>query len=182
MKPYLEAGEFVATHGIAGELRLYPWCDTPGFLSSFKTLYLDEGGKSALEILDIRPHKSLCIVKLKGINTLEAARAYIGETAYIARAEAPLPEGRYFVQDLLGATVADAETGEAYGVIQAITRPGRHDVYKITRPDGATVLFPAAPPFIQDIDAAAGRVTVRPIPGMFTEARPQAAGSNDDSN
>lgn len=169
MKAYLEAGEFTTTHGIAGELRLYPWADEPAFLSGFSRLYLDGAGKKALAVTQMRPHKNILIVKLDGVDSIEAARPYIGRTVYIARADANLPEGVHFVQDLLGAAVRDAATGEDYGTIAAITHPGRHDVYEITRPDGGTALFPAAPPFIERIDAENGLVLVKPIPGMFGE-------------
>ncbi len=168
-KEYLEAGQFTTTHGVAGELRLYPWCDEPAFLAGFSTLYLDAGGQKPLAAEAIRPHKNICIVRLRGVDSIEAARPYIGRTVYIARAEAKLPPGAHFVQDLLGASVVDAASGEVYGSIAAITHPGRHDVYEIARPGGGSVLFPAAPPFVQAVDAEAGRVLVKPIEGMFPE-------------
>lgn len=167
MKPYLEAGEFTTTHGIGGELRLYPYADDPGFLTGFSTLYLDDAGKRPLAVVQIRPHKSICVVKLAGVDSIDDARPYIGKTAYLARADAKLPEGRYFVQDLLGARVVDADSGEVYGTIHAITRPGRHDVYEVARPDGSSVLFPAVDSFIAGTDLAAGEIRVRPISGMF---------------
>ena len=167
--PFLEAGEFVTTHGITGELRLYPWCDGPAFLAGFTTLYLDAAGKNKLSPVEIRPHKNICIVRLPGIASINDARQYIGKTAYIARADVNLPEGSYFVQDLLGATVQDSTTGLVYGTIKAITRPGPHDVYEVERPDGSSTLFPAAPPFIASTDIDAGLVRVTPIEGMFTQ-------------
>ena len=169
IKQYLEAGEFTTTHGIAGELRLYPWSDEPAFLTQFETLYLDAEGKNALPSIHVRPHKNICIVKIDGVDSIEAARPYIGKTVYISRGDAELGEGQYFVQDLLGAAVVDADTGEEYGAISAITCPGRHDVYEVQRPNGGISLFPAAPAFVVSTDAEAGRVLVRPIPGMFDE-------------
>lgn len=167
MKAFLEAGEFTTTHGIAGELRLYPWCDEPAFLTGFSNLYLDEAGARRLDAERIRPHKNICIVKLQGVDSIEDARVYIGKTVYINRDEVDLPEGRHFVQDLLGAQVVDADTGEVYGTVAAITRPGRHDVYEIKTPKGTVALFPAAEPFMDKIDTENGVITVRPIPGMF---------------
>ncbi|MDL2293921.1 ribosome maturation factor RimM [Ruminococcaceae bacterium OttesenSCG-928-D13] len=167
LKPFLEAGEFVTTHGINGELRLYPWCDEPAFLTRFATLYLDDAGKKPLPIAQMRPHKNLVIAKLAGIDSIEAARPYIGKTVYLARADAALEDGAHFVQDLLGATVRDAATGVDYGTIKAITHPGRHDVYEIETPGGETHLFPAAPPFMERIDVENGLVLIKPIEGMF---------------
>lgn len=173
IKPYLEAGEFTTTHGITGELRLYPWCDGPEFLSTFTTLYLDDRGRKPLYAEQIRPHKNICIVRLKNVSTVEEAHPYIGKTVYIAREDACLPKGRYFVQDLLGAHLRDADTGEEYGEITAITRPGRHDVYEVTRPNGTTALFPACEPFLVAVHPEEGLVQVRPIPGMLEEEAPK---------
>ncbi len=167
MKPYLEAGEFTTTHGIAGQLRLYPWCNEPAFLSAFSTLYLDENGTKALKDVTIKPHKNMCIITLPGITTIEQARAYIGKTAYISRADVNLPSGTYFVQDLLGASVVNADTNQLYGTIAAITHPGRHDVYEVALAGGGSALFPAAEPFMEGIDIENGVVLIRPIEGMF---------------
>ncbi len=170
MKPYLEAGEFTTTHGICGELRLYPWCDEPSFLCGFSTFYLDDAGRRPLALCTVRPHKNICIVKLDGVDNIEAARPFIGKTVYIARADAHLPAGTHFVQDLLGAAVVDADNGTAYGLIRGVTRPGRHDVYEIEQPSGEIALFPATEPFLVKTDPKAGVVLVRPIPGIFGES------------
>ncbi len=175
-KEYLEAGEFVTTHGIAGELRLYPWSDGPDFLSGFDTLYLDDAGKRPLRMLAVRPHKNICIVKLEGIATIEQARPFVGKTVYIARADAHLAPGRFFVQDILGAQVVDDATSRAYGTIAAVTHPGRHDVYEIHGPEGQVWYFPAVQPFLASVDLDAGQVRVRPIEGMFEQEAPKQKG------
>lgn len=170
-KAYLEAGEFVTTHGIVGELRLYPWSDDADFLTRFATLYLDAGGAKPLVVERARAHKNICIVKLEGVNSIEQARPYIGKTVYIARADAQLEEGRIFVQDLLGASVIDADTGRVYGAITAITHPGHHDVYEVQNEAGELFLFPAVAEFVQTIDVEKGCIAVRPIPGMFGDEK-----------
>ncbi len=168
-KQFLEAGEFVSTHGIAGELRIYPWADDTSFLSRFHTLYLDSEGQRALKVEQIRPHKNICIAKIEGISSVEQARALIGQVVYISREQAALPKGKHFIQDLLGLAVVDDATQKLYGHIRAITHPGRHDVYEIEREDGSIVLFPAAPVFVSRIDIEAGTVFVSPISGMFED-------------
>lgn len=171
-KGYLEAGEFVTTHGVTGELRLYPWGDGPAFLCGFNTLYLDEQGKSSIHIASIRPHKNICLVKLDGVDSIEQARPYIGRTVYISRADVQLPEGRFFVQDLLGARVVDAHTGEDYGKILSVSHPGRHDVYEIEHPDGKRSLFPAVEPYLVELDVEGGVVKIAPIEGMLDGSAP----------
>lgn len=169
MKDFLEAGEFTTTHGIAGELRVYPWCDEPAFLTQFKTVYLDAEGKKPLSGINIRQHKNICLVQINGVSTVEQARQYIGKTIYISRKDANLPEGYFFVQDLLGALVKDAQTGEEYGKIKNITRPANHDVYEIERPNGSVALFPAVPSFLESTDIENGVVLINPIAGMFDD-------------
>ncbi|MBS6162787.1 MAG: hypothetical protein KH847_02850 [Clostridiales bacterium] len=68
LKPFLEAGRIVGTHGVRGELRLEPWCDTAAFLSGFKTLYWQEG-RTPAQVESARPHKSLLLLKLAGVDT-----------------------------------------------------------------------------------------------------------------
>lgn len=169
MKEYLEVGQFVATHGVEGELRLYPWSDEPDLLAQIRQVYLAPDGRAPIKILGARPHKRVCLVKLAGVSSVAQARGYIGQVVYARREDLPLPEGRFFIQDLLGAQVVDAETGQIYGSIQNITHPGRHDVYEVLDDAGKVWLFPAADPFLDEIDPVAGRISVRPIPGMFEE-------------
>ncbi len=174
-KEFLEAGEFVSTHGIGGELRLYPWCDSPEFLAGFAQLYLSAAGGKPVQVEAVRPHKTLCIVKLAGVHSIEEARPYIGKTVYISRAEAALPEGHYFVQDILGARVVDADTGREYGHIEEVSHPGRHDVWQVQDENGEHYLFPAVEPFLVKLDVAGELALVRPIEGMFEAAPPPKA-------
>ena len=167
MKAYLEAGQFVTTHGVLGELKLYPWADGPEFIACLPRLYISPQGGAPLELERVRAHKGMCIVKLRGVDGMDAARAYIGKTAYFARADAKLPPGRYFVQDIIGCEVRDAATGAVYGTVRDITHPAASDVYAIQTPQGGTVLFPAVAEFLGELCPQEGYVTVRPIPGMF---------------
>ena len=173
-KRFLEAGEFVTTHGVAGELRLYPWCDSPQFLADCEVLYLGADGEYPLRVVSVRPHKNLCVVRLDGVESIEQARPFIGKTVYIDRGDAQLPQGHYFVQDLLGARVVDADNGREYGRVQEVTHPGRHDVWRVGGEDGE-YLFPAVPPFLVSLDLEEEVARVRPIEGMFEppEEQPQ---------
>ena len=93
-----------------------------------------------------------------------------GAHLVLRKADARLPKGRYFIDDLLGCTVKDAGTGAVYGTITAVDQPAAHDVYTVRDAAGAEHLFPAVPEFLDRIDIEARTVTVRPIPGMFTDA------------
>ena len=67
-KEFLEAGKIVGTHGIRGELRVEPWCDSADFLTGFKTLYWN-GGETPVKVLGARVHKSLVLMKLEGVES-----------------------------------------------------------------------------------------------------------------
>ena len=169
LKPFLEAGRIVGTHGVRGELRLEPWCDTAAFLSGFKTLYWQEG-RTPAQVESARPHKSLLLLKLAGVDTVEQAEALRGRVVYIARTDARLPEGQYFQQDLLGCEVVDADTQQVYGKLTDIFSTGANDVYQVTDAAGKNYLLSAVRQVVTAVDTTAGRVEIRPIRGIFDDA------------
>ncbi len=167
-KPFLEAGQCVGTHGVRGEVKICPWCDSPDFLRSFTTLYLDDAGKAALKVQRLRVHKNMVLGLFDGIDTVEKAQALRGRTVYISRAEADLPEGQWFVQDLLGCKVKDVDSGAEYGTLtEVIPGAGANDVWAVKRANGETVLVPAIPSVVLETDVAAGVVRIRPLRGLF---------------
>jgi 16S rRNA processing protein RimM len=179
MKQYLEAGEFVTTHGVMGELKLYPWCDDAQFVAQLPRLYMGKHGEREVKIEGARVHKGMCLLRLQGVHSIDEARPYLRKVAYFNRDDAPLPDGRYFVQDILDCEVRDADTGEVYGRVTDVTHPAAIDIYTIKTPKGEQVLFPAVPEFLVQLCPLQGYVTVRPIPGMFTPADAVEEGADD---
>lgn len=167
-KKYLEAGRVVGTHGVRGELRVDSWCDSPEFLSGFKKLYWDEGRKP-VEVLAARPHKTLVLMKLAGIDTATQADVLRGRILYIDRADARLPKDSYFIQDLLGLSAVDADTGVSYGKLTDVFKTGANDVYEITGDNGKQYLIPVIPDVIIETDLEAETLRIRPIRGIFDE-------------
>lgn len=170
MKQYLEIGEIVTTHGVGGELKLYPWCDGAGQLKTIKAVYLDEAGAKRLEVEGLRTQKNMNLIKLKGYDAVETARALVGRTLYASRDELALPKGRYFVADLLGCRILDADTGEDYGTLCEVTDNGAHGIYHVRRADDEVRMLPAVEPFLVSTDVEAGEIRIRPIEGMMTDA------------
>lgn len=169
-KKYLEAGKIVTTHGVMGELKIYPYCDSAEFLCDFALLYPTENGGRPWRVQCARAHKGMALLKLEGVDGMDAARALVGRMVYIDRADARLPEGSWFIQDIIGLQVVDAGTGEVYGIVTNVTNSGASDIYEIRTPAGKTVLFPAVKQFLEKIDPEAGIVRVKPIGGMFDDA------------
>jgi len=166
-KPYLECGKIVSTHGIRGEVRVQPWCDSPDFLLGFRTLYLG-GGDTPLQVERARAHKNLVILKLTGWDTIDEAAELRGKILFIDRRDTPDDSG-YFVQDLLGLAVYDADTGRLWGELTDVIATGANDVYEITGPDGVKRLAPAIPHVVLETDVDAGRMTIRPLKGLFED-------------
>lgn len=177
MKQYLEAGEIVTTHGLNGELKLYPWCDGAQFIAKLPRLFFGKNGEKEVAVKSARVHKEMCLVMLDGVESVESARGYIRKVAYFNREDATLPEGRFFVQDIIGCEVRDADTAQVYGVVSEITHPAAADVYTVTAESGERFLFPAVPEFLIELAPLEGYLTVRPIAGMFSND-----GGNDDAD
>ncbi|NCC06529.1 MAG: 16S rRNA processing protein RimM [Clostridia bacterium] len=168
MKEYLEAGEIVTTHGVMGEMKLYPWCDGAQFIAKLPRLFFGkEGAYKELKILSVREQKGMALVKLEGVSSIDDTRAYIRKVAYFKRSDAQLPKGRYFIADMIGCEVVDAETGKVYGKITDVTHPAASDIYEIETPNGEKVLFPAVKEFVAHIAPEDGVVKINPIKGMF---------------
>lgn len=170
LKPFLEIGEIVTTHGVLGEVKVYPWCDDAEFLCELPRLYL-ANGSGMRKVEQARVHKNMCLLKLEGVDDMNAARALVGRTLWAARADMPLEEGRYFVQDIIGCEVRDADTGKVYGKVTNVAHPAANDVYTIRDEAGKEYLFPAVEAFLAELCPEEEYILVRPIPGMFDEQR-----------
>ena len=167
-KQFLESGKIVGTHGIKGEVRIDPWCDSPEFLCAFKKLYLDDKGDTFLEVCS-RPHKNIVLSKIRGVDTIEQAERLRGKVVYIDRSDISLGEGVNFVQDLIGLDVIDSESGISYGKISDVLRTGANDVYEITAADGAKYLAPVIDEVIISKNIDEGFVLIRPMKGIFDD-------------
>ena len=167
-KQFLECGKIVTTQGIRGEVRVQPWCDTPDFLTEFPTLYL-EGGALPVQVEKARTHKNMAILKLEGVDTIEAAVALRGKVLYVDRSDVTLGPDEYFVQDLIGCEVLDADTGVSYGKIYDVRPTGANDVYYLRGASGRERLVPAIEPVVVQRDVEGGIIRIRPLEGLFDD-------------
>ena len=170
IKEYLEIGEIVGTHGVHGELRLNPWCDSPDFVSRFKTLYYDSNGGCAAQIKSARPHGNIVLLRIAGIDSVEQAQKMRGKILYMKRSDAKLPKGRYFIAELTGCSVFDAdEPQKCYGTLSDVSATGANDVWHITDGTGREYLIPAIPDVVIETDVANDRIVIRPLKGIFDD-------------
>ena len=108
MQSYLPACKIVSTHGVRGEMKALPLCDGAEFLAKFKRLYATADGTGECRVLGVRTQGNVILLRLADVTDMDAARAQVGRTYYFAKADARLPKGRYFIDDLLGCEVKDA--------------------------------------------------------------------------
>ncbi len=164
---FIEAGKIVGTHGIKGEMKVESWMDSPEVLKKIKKLYLN-GGEKDIGLLSSRVHKNQVLITVEGVTDPSKADTYRGKTVYADRNDIKLPKGKYFLCDLLGLEVYDAESGVLYGKIKDIIQAPANDVYVISN-GNKEYLFPAVKPMIKSTDIENGRIDIMPIPGIFDD-------------
>ena len=163
LKEFLEAGKIVGTHGVRGEVRIEYWCDDSSFLTAIKIWHIDQ---IPTEVQTARAHKHLILAKLDGVDDVSAAQALRGKVISIRRDDAKIPDGRFFIQDILGLEVIDDADGAPIGVLSDVwTRPVQ-DIYVVTDTQGGQRLIPNVPAFVKAIDMDAGQIRVTLIEGM----------------
>lgn len=166
-KDFLEIGKIVGTHGVRGMIRIQPWSDNGDFLTKFKNFYL-ENGKTKIEMDKITPHGNVVISAIKGVNTIEDAEKLRNQILYIKRSDAKLPEGRYFVSEIIGSKVIDAETDEQIGTLTDVSQTGANDVWHIKKGE-KEYLVPAIPDVVIDVDINNDVVKIKPLKGIFDD-------------
>lgn len=175
-KQYLEVGQIVTVQGIKGEVRVNPWCDDPDFLLDFDSLYFAEKNKSGeityseIKIENARSQKNIVVMKLEGINTVEEAQRLRNKIFYMSREDVELDEGVYFVQDLIGLKVIDADdNNKVYGEIVEVSQTGANDVYHIKAEDAKLYYIPAIPQVVITTDIENCIMEIRPLKGLFED-------------
>lgn len=168
LKQYLEVGKFTNTHGLKGELKLELWCDSIDYVNQFKTLYLDENGKSGLTLVSVRPQKNIAIVKFAEITSLEQAEQYKGKIIYGNRDDANIDEDANYIQDLIGCYVVDIDTEEEYGKVVDVLNYGASDILDI-EDWGKRKYVPVIPDIIKEINIEYQVIRIKYMKGLFDE-------------
>ena len=168
MKKYLETGKIVGTHGVRGMVRVQPWSDSGEFLKQFKYIYADANGNKKIKINSVQPHGNVVLMQLENVNSIEDAEKLRGTVIYIDRKDVKLPKGRYFIDDLIGCTVFDADTNETLGILSDVSSTGANDVWHINR-DNKEYLVPAIDEVIVSVEIEAERIVIRPLKGIFDD-------------
>lgn len=161
MRRFLEAGRLNSPRGLKGELRFDCWCDSIGFLSGVKYLYLDNEGKRPLEVKAFR--ETVATVIFVGYEDRNLASTLTGRTVYFDREEIPLPDGVYYNDDLIGLSVIDEATGACIGTLKRIEEGMASDIYYVE--GEKKYIIPAVNEFIVKADPNT-EIVVRLIDGL----------------
>ena len=166
MKNKLEIGKIVGTHGIAGDVKIYPWCDEIKEILEINSFFLSDGRE--LEFKERRVHKNVVLAKIEGICSPEAAKVYVGEVLLVERDEIKLEDGQFLIVDLIGLLVVDEKNEElVYGKIFDVIKTGANDVYHIRNSKGEQYLIPVIKSVVKSVDLANKKVKIAPMRGLF---------------
>lgn len=168
MEQLLQVGAITSTHGVRGEVKVFPMTDDVRRFKKCKELILDTGKeKKTLEIEGVKFFKQFVILKFKGYDSINDIEAYKGKELYVTRANAvKLKKDEYFVADLIGLTVLDEEEN-TIGILKDVIETGANDVYSVETQEGKEILFPAIKECILDVDIEGRQMRVHIMPGLL---------------
>ena len=171
MERLLNVGKIVNTHGVRGEVRVWPQTDFPEvrFKAGSALLLLAPGAQEPAPVVvqSAREQKNVYVLKLEGIDDRDRAEQVKGWELKVAAADrAPLSEGQYYVRDIVGCSVV-TEEGETLGVVKETLSPGANDVWVVARPGGKDLLLPVIDEVVLHVDIAAKRIQVRLMEGLL---------------
>lgn len=168
MEDLLQVGIITSTHGVRGEVKVYPTTDDPRRFRRLKEVVLDTGSeKLNLEIEGVKFFKQFVILKFKGLDNINDIEKYRQKSLYVTRKNAVrLQRDEYFIADLIGLKVQD-EDGTELGTVKDVIETGANDVYEVEMADGRSLLLPAIKQCILNVDVENGMMQVHVLEGLL---------------
>ena len=168
MEDLLKVGIISSTHGIRGEVKVFPTTDAPQRFKKLKNILLDSGKeKRNLKIQSVKFFKQFVILKFEEIDDINDVEKYKGSSLYVTRDQAvKLKEDEYFIADLIGLTVI-AEEEKLEGTLKDVMETGANDVYVIELTDGRELLLPAIKECVLSVDIEKGEMQIRLLDGLL---------------
>lgn len=167
MENLLQVGVITTTHGIRGEVKVFPTTDDPKRFLDLKNVILDDGKTTLdLEIQNVKFFKNLVILKFKGIDNINDIEKCKKAGLYVTREDAvELEKDEYFIADLIGMDVISDE-GEQLGTISDVLQTGANDVYVISSKGQKDLLLPAIHECVLDVNVEERTMKVHLMPGL----------------
>lgn len=168
MEDLLKVGVITTTHGVRGEVKVFPTTDDAERFLELEYVLLDTGRElRRLDIKNVRFFKNLVILKFDGIDNINDIEKYKGKDLWIPREEAQeLGEDEYYIADLQGLNVV-LEDGTEFGTLRDVMETGANDVYIIDSNEHGEVLLPAIKESILDVDLEKNTMTVHLMKGLL---------------
>ena len=165
-KRYIECGKIINTHGCRGGIKAESWCNSEEDLAALKRVFILSGSSyEEHKVTKASIFKQFVLFELKGIDDMDKAMLLKNKTLYALREDFALEDGEFFLADMIGLDVIDADSGETYGKLSDIMNRGASDIYVVSTKNGERMI-PAVDEFIISVDIEKG-IFVRVIEGML---------------
>ena len=168
MEDMLQVGVITETHGVRGEVKVFPTTDDVNRFKKLKQVILDTGKETMpLEIQSVKFFKQFVILKFKGIDNINDIEKYKRCSLYVTREHAvALEEDEYFIADMIGMEVC-TEDGNIFGTLKDVIETGANDVYVIENAEHGEVLVPAIKECIRSVDIEKGQMMIHLMDGLI---------------
>lgn len=165
---YFKIGQIINTHGIKGEVKIYPYTDDLEKLSKHKVMYLDENLTEKVQVQSSKMHKNTLIVKLKGLDSVEMAEKMKNKYVYIERKQNEvLEDDTYYIEDLIGCEVVSEDNNETIGTVTYVWNTGSNDVYEVKSLKGDNIYLPAIHDVVKSVDIKNKKIIVKIMEGLI---------------
>ncbi len=168
MESYLRVGVIASTHGLKGEVKVFPTTDNPERFRDLKQVILDTGDEyKSLHVAGVKFFKNQVILKFREFQDINEIEQYKGKDLLVTRDQAvPLEENENFITDLIDMEVYTDED-KRLGILRDVLQTGANDVYVVETEEGKEVLLPAIPSCILKVDVERARMTVHILEGLL---------------
>ncbi|KXG77241.1 Ribosome maturation factor RimM [Fervidicola ferrireducens] len=170
MREYITIGKVLCPWGVKGQVKVEPLTDDITRYQKLKSIFVEED--SALKAYDVESviflKKRFVVLKLQGIDTVDSAESFRDRYIMVHRKDAvKLPEGHYFICDIIGMEVYNEEDGTLLGRIKDVMKTGANDVYVVELESGRELLIPAIREVVKSIDIENKKMAVKLMEGML---------------
>lgn len=161
----IKIGKIVNAVALKGEVKVYNYSDYKERYEEIDTIIVDE---KEYEIEKVRYQQNMVILKLAGVDDRNASEAMKNKDIYITEGDLrQLPEGTFYIRDLVGLDIVDIETGRQLGTLKDVLQNSAQDIYRIELADGGEGMIPVVSEFVKEINMEEGFIKVKLIEGMI---------------
>lgn len=159
-------GKIINTHGIKGNVKIYPYTDDPERFKDLDYLLVGDGFKE-LKIVDMFIQKGFVYVRFEGYEDINKILDFVNSNVYIYdKDRVKLPEDRYFISDIVNMEVHDME-GKLLGKVTDVIENLANDLFQVRKSDGKVFYLPARKEFIKEINVERKVIIIEPIEGLL---------------